>query len=207
MDGCIGTLLWACGCVYLCSCMGGCIHAWAYVCVCVSVSVCSVVCHDGLLLYCVNCLHFTTCRRISGLHPSEQDPVLGSLLFDWCIWELLGILERNCPFWDEWIFCWVTVNWPFHSCEQPTLFIKCVDIWQLYTGTLREWIPRPSHSCEHPVHKVRSHYFDCCVHVPWGNKYPDPVTPVNSLFTKCVHIILTFIYMYLSLIHIWRCRR
>ena len=38
--------------------------------------------------------------------------------------------------------------------------------------------------------------FGSCTLALWGNEYTDPVTPVNTLFTKCVHIILTFIYMY-----------
>ena len=33
--------------------------------------------------------------------------------------------------------------------------------------------------------------FDSDIHVPWGNKYTDPFTPVNTLFTKCIHIVLT----------------
>ena len=34
---------------------------------------------------------------MSGLHPSEQDPVLGCLLFNWCIWEILGYWKGIAP--------------------------------------------------------------------------------------------------------------
>ena len=113
---------------------------------------------------------------------------VNKILF-WAVYFLTGVDGNYLEYWKRIAPCGmnkysVTLNRPFHSCEQPTLFVRCIDIWHEYTD---------------PVTSVNT-LFTKCVHIWLVYMYPEGInTQTHSLlWTPCSHSQSVFTLFWLA---------